>query len=130
MVEKLITCSACSAKNASRRTVCLSCGGDLLLVNNLNPPTKGVQKKACMNEKQKTVLIVVASVVLAMLVYPPFHIIWTGGRVIGRGYGWIFNLPSLGNDVYGTVDTSLLLMQWIAVLIAGGIAYFLFKDNR
>lgn len=29
MDNELITCSACGTKNASHRTVCLSCGGDL-----------------------------------------------------------------------------------------------------
>lgn len=59
MAHELITCGACGAKNASHRTVCLSCGGDLpiskdgteaarqpfvkrvrSLAKNLNTPTK------------------------------------------------------------------------------------------
>ena len=77
-----------------------------------------------MNDRQKSVLIVAAIVVLGMLLYPPFHIIWTEGRVIGSGYRWIFNPPE-----YATVDTGLLLTQWIAVLIVGAIAYLFFKDS-
>jgi hypothetical protein len=130
MPDEFITCSVCGTKNASHRTVCLSCGGELRVAEELHTPTKGLRKKAHMNEKQKTVLIVVASVVSAMLVYPPFHIIVTGGRVIGRGYSWILNLPVLSNGLYGTVDIGLLLIQWIAVLIVGALTYLFFMDSR
>ena len=78
-----------------------------------------------MNEKQKMVLIVAACFVVAMLLYPPFHIIWTEGRVVGTGYSWIFNPPE-----YATVDSGLLLMQWLAVLMVGAMAYLFFKDSR
>ena len=79
-----------------------------------------------MNRKQKKALIAVAAVVLGMLLYPPFHVRWTEGRVFRTGYGWIFAAPS---DM-GTVDIGLLITQWVAVLIIGAIAYFLFKDSR
>ena len=77
-----------------------------------------------MNQKQKTVLIAVAAVVVGMLLYPPFHWQGPGGRVSRAGYSWIFNPPY---DF--TVDIGLLLTQWIAVLIVGSIAYFMLKDR-
>ena len=79
-----------------------------------------------MNEKQKIVLIIVAVIVLAMLLYPPFHIIVSEGGVLGRGYGWIFNPP----HHRAVVNTGLLLTQWIGMLIVGIIAYLFFKDNK
>jgi len=78
-----------------------------------------------MNEKQKIVLVIVAVVVLAMLLYPPFHIVRDIG-VGGWGYSWIFNPPHFR----ATVNTGLLLTQWIGVLIVGIIAYLFFKDNK
>ncbi|HOD79761.1 MAG TPA: hypothetical protein PKI10_16025 [Syntrophorhabdus sp.] len=77
-----------------------------------------------MNDKQKKVLIASAVTVLVMLLYPPFHVVWEGGKVLSMGYGWIFDPP-----IYSTVNTGLLLTQWVAVLIVGAIAYFLFKDK-
>lgn len=79
-----------------------------------------------MNGKQKKVLIAVAAVVLGMLLYPPFHSVGPGGRVVGMGYRWIFAPPLYDR----TLDIGLLITQWIAVLIIGAVAYLLFKDGR
>ena len=78
-----------------------------------------------MNQKQKTVLIAVAAVVLGMLLYPPFHWQGPGGRVVGAGYGWIFAPPFDET----TVNIGLLSTQWMAALIVGSIAYFMWKDR-
>lgn len=76
-----------------------------------------------MNKKQKRVLIAVALVVLGMLVYPPWH--FTSNEiVVSQGYSYLFNSHSMA-----TVDTGLLITQWIAVLIIGGISYFILKDR-
>jgi hypothetical protein len=79
-----------------------------------------------MNEKQKKVLIAIAAVVLGMLLYPPFQVRWRGGAVLKTGYGWIF---APDPEYAATVDIGLLITQWIAVLIVGGIAYFMLKDR-
>ena len=125
MADELVTCGACGTKNASNRTVCLSCGGDLSLTEDLNTPTKQLRKRLRMNDKQRAVLILAAIVILAMLLYPPFDQIGYRGQVWGIGYSWIFKPP------YGPtkVDTGLLLIQWIGVLIVGAIAYFFFMDR-
>lgn len=73
-----------------------------------------------MNSKQKSILIIVAIVVLAMLIYPPY--IQQIGGYTWSGYALIFNLPSMS-----VVNTTTLLIQWVGVLIAGGIAYVLVK---
>ena len=78
-----------------------------------------------MNKKQKTALIAVAALVLGMLLHPPYHRQLPGGGVIGLGYGWIFEPPF----VRATVDIGLLIAQWIAVLIVGGIAYLMLKES-
>lgn len=126
MADELVTCRACGSKNASHRAVCVSCGGDLSLTEELKTPTKPLQKRLHMNKKQRAVLILAAIVVLAMLLYPPFHQIGYRGQVGGMGYSWIFKPPYITT----TVDTGLLLIQWIAVLIVGAIAYFFFMDSQ
>jgi len=78
-----------------------------------------------MNDKQKIVLVAVATVILGMLVFPPFNQKWSQGQVFSRGYSWIFVPP----DDIATVDIGLLITQWLAVLVIGGIACFLLKDR-
>lgn len=91
------------------------------------------RRGAHVNEKQKTVLIVVAIAVLAMLMFPPFYAKFPGGEVFNVGYGLIVSPPppfgsreDLVNLVH--VNVGLLITQWLGVLIAGGIAFILFKD--
>ena len=87
-----------------------------------------------MNKKQKTVLIVVAVVVIAMLIFPPFQGKLPTGAVQSFGYSLIFDAPTLefyrgGRvELTGTVDIALLLTQWLGVLIVGAIAFFILKD--
>ncbi len=80
-----------------------------------------------MNKKQKRVLIAITVIILGMLVYPPFHWRAEGGIVTSVGYGWIFDPPSPDSSVLPTVDTGLLVTQWLGVLIAGGIIWFILK---
>ena len=75
-----------------------------------------------MNEKQKKVLITIAVVVLAMLIYPPY--IEQLGRTTISGYAFIFELP-----FRATISASTLLIQWLGVLIVGGITFLLVKDQ-
>ncbi len=46
MADELIMCGACGTKNASHRTVCLSCGGDLsALKDRTEIPTRSFMKR-------------------------------------------------------------------------------------
>lgn len=76
-----------------------------------------------MNKKQKIILIVVAVVIVAMLLFPPMQFQYEGNI---RGVGYHFILDS---GAY-TVNTILLLTQWIGVLVIGAIAYFIAKENK
>lgn len=76
-----------------------------------------------MNEKQKKVLMVVGAVVLGMLLYPPFHMGYKGSY-LGQGYSFLFNPP-----INSSVDAGTLFAQWVGVLIIGGIAFFLLRDD-
>lgn len=81
-----------------------------------------------MNQNQKRILIAVIAVVVAMLAYPPFQVIASNGVVFNMGYDWLIAPPKRGY-VAATVNASMLLIQWIGVLVVGGIAFFLTKDS-
>ena len=66
-----------------------------------------------MNTDQEGVAIIAAIAIAAMLIFPPQN-----NRFGCRDYGFIFNLDNC------TVNIPLLLLQWFAVLLVGGILYF------
>jgi hypothetical protein len=78
-----------------------------------------------MNENQKNILFTVAAIILGMLLYPPFQTIHPrfGGTLYG--YDWILN----SSTVSITVDTGLLLTQWVGVLLIGGLVYLALRNK-
>ena len=74
---------------------------------------------------KNNMLIVMASVIIGMILYPPYNRVASGGRIINDGYSWIFDAPTR----YSTVNEGLLLTQIIAVAIIGVIGWFIFKGN-
>lgn len=72
-----------------------------------------------MNDRQRKILIGVAALIGLMLLYPPFQIM---GR--GLGYSWIFSPPNYA----ATINAGQLIVQWVAVALIGGIAFFLSKE--
>lgn len=78
-----------------------------------------------MNTNQKRILIAVIVLVAGMLLYPPFQRVTSNGATSNMGYGWIFEPPG-GN---ATVNVSILLIQWIGVLVVGGLGFFLAKES-
>lgn len=77
-----------------------------------------------MNSNQRKVLIAVALSIIAMGLYPPFHINLKNG-VFNSGYHWIFSPPSQASNV----DVGLLLTQWIGVILIGTIGYLYYKKG-
>jgi hypothetical protein len=78
-----------------------------------------------MNEKQRKVLVVIAVAVLAMLIYPPY-VQYLGGEtdtVSSSSYAFIFDLP-----IFSTIHAPTLLIQWLGVLVVGGIVFLVVKD--
>lgn len=88
------------------------------------PPHKG----GAMNKNQKAVLIAMIAVIVMMLLYPPFHLHYKNGVVLNMGYGWIFEPPKRG-VIEATVNVPMLLVQWMGVLLVGGLGLFLTKDS-
>ncbi len=82
-----------------------------------------------MNEKQQRILIGIVIIVAAMLVYPPFQVTAPNGAIFNMGYDWILAPPKRGYIV-ATVNAPMLMIQWIGILIVGGIAFFLVKNSK
>src|SRR3972149_5675304 len=83
------------------------------------------------NTKQKIVLLVMAAVILLMLAFPPFRVV---NPIVGErnmGYGFILSPPEFySTDIVATVDSEMLFVQWVGVLILGGLAFFLLKGGK
>ena len=80
-----------------------------------------------MNESQRKVLIGVGALVFVMLIFPPYRV-YGGGKysdwVMESGYAFLFNLPDRA-----TMDVTTLFVQWVGVVIAGSVVFFLLKDK-
>ena len=66
------------------------------------------------------------AIITGMLLYPPFHVVASNGTVFNMGYDWITD-PPMRRYVAATVNVTMLLIQWIGLLIVGGLAFFLAK---
>jgi len=100
--------------------------GLIVLVRQLRTrkPSPAIQTKAAapdggsnMNDRQRTILIVAGSLIGLLMLYPPFQL-HTG---LGLGYSWLFFPPK----DHAVINASQLLVQWVAVLLIGGIAFVL-----
>lgn len=81
-----------------------------------------------MNPRQRQILVTVGVVIVLMLAFPPYAV--RGGNnmisvVLLSGYAFLFDLPPRA-----TVEVGTLLLQWLAVLIIGAIAFVLAKDAK
>jgi len=85
-------------------------------------------KPYSLNQYQKAILMSVVAVLMAMIAYPPFHVVAKNSAVFNMGYGWIFDPPKRGY-VTATVNTFMLLIQWIGVLVVGMIGFLLAKGS-
>ena len=79
-----------------------------------------------MSSKQKLVIIVTVSVMIIMVLYPPFQMHGMGGAVLNEGYAFIFNPPSRISNV----NTSMLFVQLLVVMAVGSAAWFIVKSEK
>lgn len=75
-----------------------------------------------MNKKQRWILISVAILVIVTFFFPPALV---GSSIRYLKYKFLFNL-GLSETIY----VSLLLVEWIAIGIVGGIGYILCSDRK
>jgi len=64
-----------------------------------------------------------------MGIFPPFYITSYKGVPYNLGYGFILN-PPLTQGHAGSVNVQLLMVQWLGVVIVGGIAVILGRTGR
>lgn len=81
-----------------------------------------------MNIKQRWVLIAVAVLVIATFFFPPVVIPIANTSFQYLKYKFLLSLDSPFS--YGTVNVQLLLAEWIAICILGGIGYILCSDRK
>ena len=74
-----------------------------------------------MNKNQKNVAMVAACIIGLMLLFPPFYSDF-GGMKSSNGYSFILS-------GIGSIDILQLLVQWIGVVIVGGVFLVVFKDR-
>ena len=82
-----------------------------------------------MIKRQRQILFATAAVIVAMLLIPPFQYQNGPHELINLGYGFLFSPPIYANDA-GTVDKGMLLVQWVAVALVGGILCFAFRGRN
>lgn len=85
-----------------------------------------------MNKRQRYVLYVCATVVVLMLLFPPFHTVYPA-RSYSRGYAFLLSGPGYSynfGENSATVDVSTLLVQWLGVILVGAILWFAFRDKK
>lgn len=80
------------------------------------------------NKRQKIILLTMAVCIFLMLIFPPFHSEWNG-KIANKGYNFIFSPPKQGY-ISSTVNIGLLVVQWIAVLLLGGLYLIVFSGEK
>ena len=81
-----------------------------------------------MNGNQKILLIVVAIVLVAMLLYPPFVYQGLHGNAANAGYGFIWDAPGANRNA--VVNLGQLFLQTLIVAIVGGIGWLVCIRNE
>jgi len=84
-----------------------------------------------MNRLRNTIIVMGASIILIMLLFPPFHVMYSPGIEIHKGYAFVLNSPPMFWDrVKSTVNMNLLSLQIGTVVILIGVAQLFFKIQR
>lgn len=85
----------------------------------------GVSHGGAMNRNQQITVAIGASVVLLMLIFPPFHV-QIGNTTFNMGYAFILDPPKRGY-VTASVNVGMLLVQWVGALLLTALAFFTLK---
>jgi hypothetical protein len=83
-----------------------------------------------MNKLNSVVILIGMSLIILMLLFPPFHVIYPTGIEIEKGYAFILNPPVFWNKYVSTVDMTFLTFQIGTVVILLGAVQLLFKIYR
>lgn len=80
-----------------------------------------------MNRNQKIAVVVGATAVLLMLIFPPFHV-QIRDTAFNMGYGFILGPPKRG-CVTASVNVGKLLVQWVGMLLLTALVFFILKSS-
>lgn len=80
-----------------------------------------------MNKKINRVFFIAAIVIVGMFLFPPFSFYSRDGMEINMGYSFLLNPPEF-RGLSSTVNTAMLMVQWICVLLVTAIIYFIKRD--
>jgi len=87
-----------------------------------------------MNKHQTKLLIAIVIILVGMILFPPFHFICSEGlgkMEFNLGYHFILNPPRYqGIKGSGSVNVTLLLVQYVFVCTVGTIIFFLLKNKK
>lgn len=80
-----------------------------------------------MNKKQKTIVFAISFLLVAVLLFPPFHLDKGDEGDYNTGYSFI--LMPAKNDL-SKIDTAALFLQYLFIITIGSALFFAFKDKQ
>jgi hypothetical protein len=84
-----------------------------------------------MKKLHSIIVITGVSLIFLMLLFPPYHMIYSPGIEIHKGYAFILNPPPLFWDRYeSTVNMNLLSIQIGTVVVLLGVVQLFFKRKK
>lgn len=83
-----------------------------------------------MNKKQRSILCLTAVALLVVLLFPPYVHRFRDGVYLGAGFHSLFVAPLYNGNYPAVVNSALLTIELLAVLVIGGLIFFLVGDNR
>jgi len=81
-----------------------------------------------MNKKQQIILKIVAFMMIAMLLFPPFHAAFITAPA-AMGFSFILSPPQ-DDGRLSAIDTGMLLIELLVVCAVGGIAFVLHREQN
>ncbi len=83
-----------------------------------------------MNDRQGKLLLLAATVLIAMLLYPPFVRPGLNGYTSDAGYGWLVFPPRMNSYYTDSVNIPLLAIQELVAAAAFAAVYFYLGRKR
>jgi hypothetical protein len=83
-----------------------------------------------MKRYRKIIIVMGASVIILMLMFPPFHVVFAPGIEINMGYAFILNPPKFWGQVQSAVDMSRLKVQVGGTTLLFAVVYLMARTYR
>ena len=83
-----------------------------------------------MNNTQKKILIFSAAFIVVLTIFPPFIYKLRPGMIENAGYSLFFLPPKGDYYIKPVINVSVLLIEYLAVVIVGCLLTFAFKEKK